>query len=569
MILTKKVLHHWLLPIVLIVTTAIIFIIPAIISQSMIVGSDGIFHFNRFYETAMQMKTGNINYFISLFSFQQSARIVNVFYGPLVAYFNGLLVLIAGNWFRYQLISNFIIYVVAGLSMYGLLRTNKVRKEYSLAIGLIYMTTFAIQYWTMRQGFTSWGASFLPLCLIPLRKMVLNRDINCLQLALCMAIMVQTHVFSSILLAAIYVPFFLYALVKTEDKPKLIKKLGCAIALFLVLTANIWVNYLDLYSVNQILPPFVNRAMDVNTINQNSNYWLYNPLLLGGVMVFQLVYVIKGWRHFSTLNRLLTGTGFFFLICSTSLIPWEFLLKHEVPFVSLIQFPFRFFVPYTVLLLASLALILEEQKLSVKLLRPILCLGVVASLLQTLFLISGGLSNWKTVDVTALSKRHTSFTADSEQVKASFFDSDMSKSLSYWQKSTPDYLPIMGKVSENKYDAYARLIIEPNPRFTKTVQNDQLVVEWTGTEEKEVALPIVKYKQTELSQEGQKLPESAYRLSEMGTVLYKQKVGKNQVKVAYQASSYVTVALLVASLAWFSVFVGLIYWVFKRAKGNY
>ncbi len=562
----KKVLHHRFLPAILIVFAAFVFIIPAIISKSMIVGSDGMFHFNRFYETAMQIKTGNINYYLSLFSFQQSGRIVNVFYGPLVAYFNGLLVLIAGNWFRYQLLSNFFIYVVSGLSMYLLLRTNKVRKEYSLAIGLIYMTTYAIQYWTIRQGFTSWGASFLPLCLIPLRRMVVDRDIHYLQLALCMAFMVQTHVFSSLLLAGIYVPFFLYALVKTEDKPKLLKKLFGAIGLFFVLTANIWVNYLDLYSVNDILPPFVNRTMEVNTINQNSSYWLYNPALLVGLMLFQLIYVIKGWRRFSTVNRLVTATSVFFLVCSTSLIPWQFLLKHEVPFVSLIQFPFRFFVPYTVLLLVSFGLTLEEQGLTAKKAKPYLRLGVVASLVQAFVLISVSLSTWQEVNVKDLSTRHTLFMADSNQVKASFFESDMSKSLSYWQKSTPDYLPIQGKVHGNKYDAYERWIIEPNTEFKKTVQNDQLLVEWIGTEEKEVAVPIVKYQQTALSQDGQELPESAYSLSEMGTVLFKQKIGENKLLVSYKAPVYVRLALLIATLAWVVVFGGLGYWLVKRLR---
>ncbi len=560
----KKVLHQRFSPAILIVLVAILFISPGIISKSMIVGSDGIFHFNRFYETAMQIKTGNINYYISLFGFQQSGRIVNVFYGPLVAYFNGLLVLIAGNWFRYQLLSNFLIYVMAGLSMYGLLRSHKVRKEYSLAVALIYLTTFAIQYWTLRQGFTSWGASFFPLCLIPLRKMVEKQEIHCLQLALCMAIMVQTHVFSSLLLAAIYVPFFGYALVKTENKLDLIRKLGGAVLLFFILTANIWVNYLDLYSTNEILPPFVNQTMEANTIDKGSSYWVFTPALLVAVMGFQLIAAIKGWHRFSTLNRLITVTSLFFLICSTSLIPWSFLLKHQVPFIRLIQFPFRFFVPYTVLLLISFALTLEEQGLTSKRTIPLLRVGVLACLLQTLVLIMVGLRPWQETAVGEFQTRHTSFTAESEQVKASFFDADMSKSLSMWQKSTPDYLPMIGKTSENKYDAYERLIIKQNPYFRKTVTNDQLIVSWIGESETEVAVPIVKYRQTVLSQGGSELPKSAYSLSEMGTVLFKQKVGENQLMLSYKAPVYVQVALFLTSMTWAVVFVGGGYWFFKR-----
>ena len=47
-----------------------------------ILGSDSIFHYNRFYEAAMQLKNGNFSYFLSLYGFQQSGRIVNALYDP-------------------------------------------------------------------------------------------------------------------------------------------------------------------------------------------------------------------------------------------------------------------------------------------------------------------------------------------------------------------------------------------------------------------------------------------------------------------------------------------------------
>ena len=87
---------------------AILLIVPQIAMQSMVIGSDSIFHFNRFFDTASQIKHGNFQYFSHMYGFQQSGRIVNALYGPLMAYFQGLLVLISPSWFVYQILSNFI-----------------------------------------------------------------------------------------------------------------------------------------------------------------------------------------------------------------------------------------------------------------------------------------------------------------------------------------------------------------------------------------------------------------------------------------------------------------------------
>ncbi|MFM2490607.1 hypothetical protein ABW365_24770 [Enterococcus avium] len=60
-----------------------LFVVPQLWTQKMILGADALFHYNRFYETAEQIKTENFSYFISLFGFQKSGRIVNAVYGPL------------------------------------------------------------------------------------------------------------------------------------------------------------------------------------------------------------------------------------------------------------------------------------------------------------------------------------------------------------------------------------------------------------------------------------------------------------------------------------------------------
>lgn len=158
--LIKHLTHHRLLPYAIIAMFAFLLILPQLLTGGFIVGSDAIFHYNRFYDTAMQIKTGHYSYFLSLHGFQQSGRIVNAVYGPLFAYFQGFLVLISKNWFIYQHLSRFAIGLISGLSMYALLRQCRLKQHLALPLALFYVTTFSIQYWSMRQGFSSWERPF-------------------------------------------------------------------------------------------------------------------------------------------------------------------------------------------------------------------------------------------------------------------------------------------------------------------------------------------------------------------------------------------------------------------------
>lgn len=62
----------------LIFLCSILILLPQFFSGNLILGSNSIFHFNRFYDTAEQIKNVNFNYHISLYGFQQSGRIVKL-----------------------------------------------------------------------------------------------------------------------------------------------------------------------------------------------------------------------------------------------------------------------------------------------------------------------------------------------------------------------------------------------------------------------------------------------------------------------------------------------------------
>ena len=103
-------------------------------NRNLYLGYDWVFHYNRFYDAAQQIKEGNFQYFITMYGFTQSGRIVNALYGPMFAYFNGLLILITKSWFNYQLLTNFLITFLASLSMFILLIKNNIRIRISFLL---------------------------------------------------------------------------------------------------------------------------------------------------------------------------------------------------------------------------------------------------------------------------------------------------------------------------------------------------------------------------------------------------------------------------------------------------
>lgn len=122
---------------------------PQIYKHSIILGNDSNFHMNRIYEIYMQIKNNTYNYFQSMYGFQQYGRIVNALYSPDFSFLQALLLLITKNWFRFQLISSFLSFCIAGITMYSLGRFCKIQYSLSLIMSFMYMSTTAIGFYSL------------------------------------------------------------------------------------------------------------------------------------------------------------------------------------------------------------------------------------------------------------------------------------------------------------------------------------------------------------------------------------------------------------------------------------
>lgn len=546
---------------------ALFFIIPQYLTKSMIVGSDIIFHFNRFYDVAQQIEHQNFQYFINQYGFQQSGRIVNALYGPLMAYLHGFLVWISSSWFVYQMLANFILFALAGNCMYFLLKRCAVEKRKAFYFSIIYMTSFSIMYWVSRQGFTSWGAAVLPICLLPMVELFEEQRFPPLKVGFFMALMFQIHLFSSVLLFIIYFVCFAYVFVVAKEKRKKLVMQGfLSVCLFFALTLNIWYGLLTLYQGNELLSPFINRSMYKNTITLRSSYWLVTPSVLLLFVLFYLWKSGKDWKKLPAFDRVLAGVGLFFLILSTNLVPWRFLAKQNWSIIDTIQFPFRFFVPFTVLLIVFVSrngeIFLKKKNWTI----PFLQIAVILSIFQVSTTTITQYRHWQTSEKAIRRSRHTHlYSEEMEEIKASFFKIDKSETLSYIQKSTPDYLPIYEKNTLNKYDQYKEWIIDQNESgtFKKEVENNRLVVTWDGQGE-EVHVPVIVYHRTLVSFNQKELTHEALNLSSIGTPTLTSKEGENRLEISYKSSKVLILSIIIPLLTLIGLAVCFVYKKIKR-----
>lgn len=524
---------------------AILLVTPQLFTRKVILGSDSIFHYNRFYEAAMQLKNGNFSYFLSLYGFQQSGRIVNALYGPFFAYLQGGLILISGTWFRYQIVSRVLLHILAESSMYALLKQCKVKTSIALSLGLLYATTFSIQYWTMRQGFSSWGAALLPYCFIPAIHYVFYQRVDQVRLALSMALIFQIHVLSALMLAMMYLPFYLYTFVKatTSKKKETVLKVLIAVILFLLLTVNVWGVLLYLRDANHLLDPFINREIVKNGIDGTARYWLYTPISLMVLLILQFIYAIVNWKKLARWKRILHFIYFVFFFLSTGLFPWQYLVENGNTFAELIQFPFRFFVPATILLLAITGLTVTRfvnwRKSIAVLLFAFAGVGLIQNIMDTTDRVKSAAQDGELISIV----KHTYVEGDYQTISLTMNDSDLSQFLNLVVKPTPDYVPIYGTIGkQNTYDLYYENIVT-NQRTEKLIEDNYLVLTWQADEGEELNLPIVVYKDSILTLNGKELDKDDYNLSTIGTPTVSSQEGKNKLELRYQEPEWIFVAI--------------------------
>ena len=235
---------------------------------------------------------------------------------------------------------------------------------------------------------------------------------------------------------------------------------------------------------------------------------------------------------------------FLFFFLSTGLFPWQYLVENGNTFAELIQFPFRFFVPATILLLAITGLTVTRfvnwRKSIAVLLFAFAGVGLIQNMMDTTDRVKTAAQDGELISIV----KHTYVEGDYQTISLTMNDSDLSQFLNLVVKPTPDYVPIYGTIGkQNTYDLYYENIVT-NQKAEKLLEDGYLVLTWQAAEGEKLNLPIVVYKDSILTLNDNELDKDDYSLSTIGTPTVVSQRGQNKLILSYREPQWLLVAVL-------------------------
>ncbi|WP_125570781.1 hypothetical protein [Lacticaseibacillus songhuajiangensis] len=619
-------------PFIVIGLVSLLVVLPQLLNHSIILGVDSIFHFNRFYEAAMQIQHHNLSYFQSNYAFQQSGRIVTALYGPYLTYAIGWLLLHLGGWFKLELVLGFALEFIAGSGMYVLGRKLRASRFWATSMALVFMLAGWVPTWLTTQEFMAWGAALMPWVLIQGVRMVQNRSnpIGVLPLAFSMAILVQTHALSSLLVCVALVPFAVVGFVRTTNRWRFAGHFMLAVGLTLLLTANVWGALLEVFGTNHVMAPYM--PLNSGTYTSKLSFGSYGRGTLGGslglvctVLFCAEIISLLLRRHRELMETLLAGVGTVFLLLASPLVPWNRIVAKWNVVGSFLQFPSRFAAVAAVLLLAALGMGLthlsgelakfKPHDLLQRALRLSIVFGVVLLAYQTVSDVARSAEAWNKPQVLQSTASVTLSADDMQEVRTAFMSPDLAAGLSMVAKGTPDYLPVPSeswqwfqdnsqyrlyhdqlvalttsktaepgqigkKIDKAAYKLYNQLLDEASPyaiyyqqitqrnaKYRKTVlSGGKLRVSWTAKKRDVVQIPAVAYENTRVWLNGKLLHRSDYDRSDIGAIITAQHKGTNVIELQYRESARTRFLLLLAPLAWIGLLIVAAWYWWRKRR---
>lgn len=553
---SKKVIN-WALPYLAIAVMAYIIMYPQIISHGVILGTDSVFHFNRFYDAAKQIQQGNWSYFQSNYSFQQSGRIINAVYGPLFAYLNGILLGILGTWFRYQVISSFLVYFIGGVGMYQLATKVHACRRIALLVSLIFLCIGWLPRWELAQNMNAWGAALAPYMIMVGITMITDHDrpVHWLSLMTLMTVIIQIHLLSSIFFTLTLVPFFIIGLILSTKRGQMLWETAKAVIGTVILTGNVWGALLMLNLHNHIAQPApFNMQINALTPSQFTSTREYLIYFCWILFALQLVYVIFTFKR-SLVNDTVTIMGAIILLISSTWFPWESIQKAAPILQTTLQFPNRLTVIAYPFLLVGIAMSCQQlidaaphDRLRLRLVSGLLLFTLFQVVIPTTTSVFRRTAIYESDEVLNTSTALAWVTNNSKSLRRSVHTDYPGQLLMKVEKRAPDYLPIPKKYLNRTYVrsyAYQDQVIRHAKDFKHTVlPKGRLCLSWNAKRSGKVRLPIITYQESRLTVNGHRLRH--FQRSRVGAPYVYQQRGHNTAILSFHQSTWFTVLLAVS-----------------------
>lgn len=577
-----------------------------------IIGSDTVFHFNRIYDAAMQLKHGNISWFMSLYGFNQTGRIVNAVYGPIFTYILGAILLLVKKWYRFQLVTSFLIYTLTGWGMYKVTRKTGSGRFVSTVIAIIYITIGWTVRWQTNMNFSALTGLLAPYGLMVAIDMIKESKINrkiAVELTILMTVAIECHIMSAVMLMLILVPAWIFNIIKNHAQIKeSIKQTLLAVLSTIIFTLNTTFPLVWLSETNMLaMPRPMNMAQNALTITRKSTHYTglmswgntranlssYMLLLLIIIIIFAII-----WRKERPLAFAGAGYGSILLIISSNIVPWVKIQSAWPTLAQKFQFPARILsIAYVLLLWVAaevLTVCFDKIKAHQRNKYFNAQLIIEASLILLAFfnvhLLKNDINANASVGITTSAVNNKSFKVGSGRSWKSFetvnnltHSDNQEEFLKATFKPIPDYIASSSKLkSKAKKEAIKKYgksnsvtlgkvenslltqsinktLTKQKTVFHKSVKNNTLIVKWQGSQK--VKVPVTTYAQSNIVLNGKILKNPKITLASSPIVKGREK--NNVFTLKFNVPMWMTISIIFSLL---SIVIGSALAVFYKMK---
>ncbi|MHA7610965.1 hypothetical protein ACX2QB_01130 [Weissella viridescens] len=543
-----------------------------ILNHTAIMGVDSYFQNNRIYEAAMQIKHGNFS-FMNLYSFQQSGRIVNEVYSPLLGYVFGALLLVTGTWFKFEVLVNGILLFAAGTTAYFAARKLRVPLKISIATAVIFMTSISIYGYIFGGTWRAFALALVPLLVIPMVNFY-NRDWSMramLSLSVIVAAILQAQLLTMMLALPFLVVPFIVGWLKTSHKVQALVRCIMAAVVALVLSLNVILPYLELVKQNTLVPPvsmnLQNGTMDLIIPNSDR----LDCTLISFILYLAVAGMIMFWHKIQPIEKIITIIAIIYILLGSSLVPWQTINEQFPALRNFLQMPSRLSIIGVPLLMIGTAAIYtniyranrsEVLKQVVSFVTIVMSIMAVMSLLVT---FNKRVLDYRNSDVSIAKGLETTDNVlvvrdDSGKklnaitdLQPALHSHDLSKLITVIDRVTPDYLPV--KVADysqvNYYQAYRKEIAEQRTDYQHVVKpNGVLELRWQAEKSGTQNVPAVAYYRTKVKLNNHEIKPSQRKISDVGSLKVDQKQGDNVLSLQYVPAKSTMFGVLLATLSW-------------------
>ncbi|PAY52530.1 hypothetical protein [Ligilactobacillus salivarius] len=543
---------------------------------TIVLNSDGSFHFSRLEELYDNFRSGNMT-FIASHTFNNTGVGTFLFYPSILLYPWVILRLVFSPVTAFYVWYGLMLFITMCIAYYSMWLFDKDRIR-AVLFGILYaIFPYHVHLGVVHTVVGEFLAyTFIPLFFVGLYYCLINIE-KWYLLGIGWVLILYSHIISAYItiLCAVIISA-IYMIIDPSSIKKVIINLSKNIVLVILLSSFILVPFITDFINAGINSPNSSTFGFLDTLQNIFGISLTNTADSNkSIGILALFTTITGWyfvRGNGTKEKVVYGLGVFFLLCTSTVIPWQLFNNTVVgKILGVIQFPYRLNTYVGFFLMATFSLIVSKfiHSIANKKTKMLLAIGIIVFFIISYYgSLTGLLVKVHTLQGNLLRSNveTTKVIPNDAIIRNSNYNNIFDYSILYGET---DYYPKMA--FDNLEDR--NVSVEINPKINSILLHKVIIdnkgkietpkatanrIEYNVKVNKKenIDIPVLAYKRTKVMLNGR---DVNYTVSPRGTVVVDGSKGNNKISVTYQPSKILYIGMAISAITWIGLVVGIIF----------